>query len=801
MSISDRELAENASFLVWLKTASYAPPDVTGELEGRFAAPLESVVEAISSLIENEMKTGYAYRYYANNLRDFAHHSIAEEFEEHADHETEHAEFLMRRLAVLVGAVQLPDIPAPPPVSSPEEVIQTMVRVEQEGIAKWRLLRSLIGDENPMRFKIEEYMTREQEHLDQLWQLLPRTPEVKQASEEISFDAMTRRAATRKPTREHLNAVTNPDAPEGGNVRFVSPTTMEIEEGKGSLTQKEVHDRIDSLLTAEAASKVPRYALLGGATGAFAGRKLGPSINAGVDQLRDYIARKRAPNGMTVVTMPGGRDYTRAATYGLGALGALGSAAIPAISMKMDKKKYDELRDEYAPPIEGGAVRVQMPEESNAGYGRRILGLAGMSLGHSAMGDPKKPGPELMIAGGALLADGALKGLESASIGSRKMLEQMHHARAAHAKGRADESARAASAASIPPVEVPSAEKAAAMGFPMPAIPSMLTPSQSAADSNYRPDGSPSPSALRPPVETFPEQLDPRLISELQNEEAARVQESEAASAYFQGQLQQQKMESEQLQQQLQQMQEQLEQAGQQLEQVSAEKEQVQQMAQQASDTATGALQSQLQAQQDALQSRATAAQALTFTDELRQRVRELVDPPPAPPPPMGGPAAPVGQDPNAPAPPPSPAAPEADPNAPKTASSLGGASRVLSEDLSAKGLMLNVGLPLATAAASAALTYRHNTQHGQEMLEKARQATAKAKELHDENPSYRNAASLMQAKTKEMAVDLGVRYPKNVALATGGSVAGITRGTIEALSRIGAHLRDMSSVRANSKV
>lgn len=154
-------------------SSEYAPPDQTGQLEGQFAVPVERVLEHMAKMVQNELKTQYSYMVYANSLRDFAHHSIAEEFEDHAHNETEHADFLLRRMAVLGGPIHVPDIPAPPAATDPADIIQTMVRIEQEGIQNWRILRQMVGDENPMKFKIEEYLTREQEHLDELWQLLP----------------------------------------------------------------------------------------------------------------------------------------------------------------------------------------------------------------------------------------------------------------------------------------------------------------------------------------------------------------------------------------------------------------------------------------------------------------------------------------------------------------------------------------------------------------------------------------------------------------------------------------------------
>lgn len=178
-------LAEASAFFVGLKSfdktadatnassVQYGPPDETGELEGKFQAPAEQVLEHMARMVQNELKTQYAYMVYANSLRDLAHHGIAESFEEHADDETEHADWLLRRMGVLGGPISVPDIPAPPAATDAAIIVQTMVRMEQEGIENWRILRQMVGDENPTKFKIEEYLTQEQEHLDELWQLVP----------------------------------------------------------------------------------------------------------------------------------------------------------------------------------------------------------------------------------------------------------------------------------------------------------------------------------------------------------------------------------------------------------------------------------------------------------------------------------------------------------------------------------------------------------------------------------------------------------------------------------------------------
>lgn len=169
----DIPLAEAAAAFQKLKLGTgYAPPDETGELEGQFDATPEEVIKLLGEMVNNEFKTMLAYKTYAESLRGTEREGISEEFEEHAEQEVEHAEFLMKRMSVLGGAIQLEDIPAPPASTDPVDIIKTMIRMEQEGLAKWKVLHSICG-ENPTKFKVEEFMTNEQHHLDELWQMLP----------------------------------------------------------------------------------------------------------------------------------------------------------------------------------------------------------------------------------------------------------------------------------------------------------------------------------------------------------------------------------------------------------------------------------------------------------------------------------------------------------------------------------------------------------------------------------------------------------------------------------------------------
>jgi bacterioferritin (cytochrome b1) len=213
-----QKLAAASSFLLWIhspvptqihqqKLADGLPPaegQAHLDMAGDYKAPLAEVLSAIQTMIETELATALAYSTYAASVRGFSRITLADEFQEHADKETEHAEYLMRRASVLGGPLQLNPITPPVGSTDPTDIIQRMVRMEQEGLVKWRLLHSLVGDTNPMKFKIEEYLTDEEEHLDDLLQLLPeelRPPQLQgtlEQEQQPSMGGLAKAAGLRK---------------------------------------------------------------------------------------------------------------------------------------------------------------------------------------------------------------------------------------------------------------------------------------------------------------------------------------------------------------------------------------------------------------------------------------------------------------------------------------------------------------------------------------------------------------------------------------------------------------------------
>jgi bacterioferritin (cytochrome b1) len=161
-----------AFFLGMRKLAVELNAEEQAPLASPFRLPVDQVVDLMARMVANEFKTQVYYIYYAHMLRGLSHHAIAEEFMEHAEHELEHASYLLRRMSVLSpGGVPIPGYPPPEPMSDPDEIVKTMIVVEQMGLSLWKQLLAAVGEDS-MRHSIEDFLRREEEHLDELWLLV-----------------------------------------------------------------------------------------------------------------------------------------------------------------------------------------------------------------------------------------------------------------------------------------------------------------------------------------------------------------------------------------------------------------------------------------------------------------------------------------------------------------------------------------------------------------------------------------------------------------------------------------------------
>jgi bacterioferritin len=290
-------IEEASAYFISIKTAAkkVAPPDETGELEGRFALPVEKVLAIMAELVRNEFESIYAYNVYAQSLRDLTHGSIADHFDEHSDDELEHANFLMRRMAVLGGPVNVPDLQAPPASSNPVEIVRTMIRMEQEGIAGWKKLLAAVG-ENPMRIVVEDYMAKEQEHLDDLWQLLPHEANRPVLQEKMSADE------TQQPSLEEM-AQYDPAAKQMLGQQLLHQRNMNA---AGAIGGGGYGGMGGALGGAYLASKyAPTHGMMGTAIGAGVGTALGvaPGLYGAYKKQREYEALNNPEMKMAAARM------------------------------------------------------------------------------------------------------------------------------------------------------------------------------------------------------------------------------------------------------------------------------------------------------------------------------------------------------------------------------------------------------------------------------------------------------------------------------------------------------------------
>lgn len=783
----------------------YAPPDFTGQLEGQFAAPKEQVVEALKASVENELKTGYAYMVYGNTLRDMSHHSVAEEFAAHASDEAEHADFLLRRLAVLAGAVDLPAIPPPPTLTDPMQIIQTMVRIEQEGIAKWRVLRALVGDEHPMRFKIEEYMTKELEHLDEVVQLLP--PQIqlggsqppKLASWDRPIDIGVREKAEDDPARliEGKTFGQLLDAAQRNELGASAPTLDGWKYREGRINEssdkfkKSLRNASLAQAIGDAAFNAPLGVFVGAVPEAFrraAGKP--PPADARVLHVPAFRRAAGKPRGSAKLPM---------------ALGGLAGLAIPAVQHALRLREYDKEKDIAAPMADAGDEWHMRRSDDIAtplkmiGYGARDALLASMGSAALAQNHRSPVGAGLVAMGLGGVLSRAAKTLQASN---RDILEGRadRHMRREAKKGRGEPE----KTAGVPPVFF----KRAAEGIPQTGIPLQLSPMASgtlASMAGGNPGGNaPVPAtgddpaqeqeqAALPPT-VSPEDIDPEVLLHLQQEQAGQAQEDQAASSYYAQQAEASRQQAQQFEQQLQQQAQQAQQLQQQLQQAQAQLQQTQQMAQSSSEMASQALGTQLQMQQVALQSRQQAVEALQNADGLRQQIRELVDPAPAPMP--GANPDPIGQA-TGQLPQQAPQPQQAQQEAPKTASVLGSVGAIgtdILKDIQMGRGPTQVALPAGAALANAAWNLRDGRpQRDEQAVAAARSRLATAEGDYAQNRSYSNAVKLVAAKGMVASAELAKDHPKAVEATKALGTFTLVRGGSMAANNIAAKVKLMT--------
>ena len=132
------------------------------------------IVALINEGLSVEHSQAIRYRFYAESVLGPYRESLAEEFKDHAAVEEKHASFLARRLAAIGGKpsfqVTPPKVIAQEEDDSVQQVLAEMYEQEQEGIDYYARLRSVLPD-GPFRYAVEDILTAELEHLDDLARL------------------------------------------------------------------------------------------------------------------------------------------------------------------------------------------------------------------------------------------------------------------------------------------------------------------------------------------------------------------------------------------------------------------------------------------------------------------------------------------------------------------------------------------------------------------------------------------------------------------------------------------------------
>lgn len=318
-------LHEAARFFVGIKKfAEWTDlPDMTGQLEGRFAAPVEQVLSKLKEIIAMKWRKMVAYFTYAQCFRDHAWRAIKIEFGEHAHDEHEDAEFYVKRAVALGGPVHMDDIDAPPPSNNPYGILKMMARAEQEAIAAQRELLQMVGDENPMRVGIEEALSHDQHHLDEMWQImtveeqqeielgkgveeLPLEEDLPQAGEDEPMEVMASMrlsAALEKHSGDKV-LPTDKELKETGRQRGVTALSAEAAREKGRRGERfgQSAGTIGGALGGAALGK--KYiggragAIAGMTAGAFGGGRLGKELGTERDirknaSIKEKIASMR----------------------------------------------------------------------------------------------------------------------------------------------------------------------------------------------------------------------------------------------------------------------------------------------------------------------------------------------------------------------------------------------------------------------------------------------------------------------------------------------------------------------------
>lgn len=134
--------------------------------EGQFA-DYGSVVNGLRTLLSIKYQLMLTYMNYGDSLQHIARDGIYKHFQEHIEEERAHAYELAKRLSAL-GESNGVMLGALSPVTSLEETLHTLLKMEQQAQAAWRTLRSYAGNNLALDSFCQDGAWRDGQHADDL---------------------------------------------------------------------------------------------------------------------------------------------------------------------------------------------------------------------------------------------------------------------------------------------------------------------------------------------------------------------------------------------------------------------------------------------------------------------------------------------------------------------------------------------------------------------------------------------------------------------------------------------------------
>jgi len=220
----DSDLQRSEAVNILKSLIQKAEPDVTGELEGKFDVPLDEMISQLNKIVSAEYSQWMRWYHYAIVLRGHCRDSLAEHFSEHAEEELAHADAVAMRVIGL-GGYPTTDMEHPDPLKDTEEIIKELLLREQEGMALYKKVHALCGENEGTRQILEGNMGQEQEHIDDLWRYLKNPEMIKAGADQESAGSHTmpsevqaKRTADNSFRRRAvgISGTSTPDKPEVG---------------------------------------------------------------------------------------------------------------------------------------------------------------------------------------------------------------------------------------------------------------------------------------------------------------------------------------------------------------------------------------------------------------------------------------------------------------------------------------------------------------------------------------------------------------------------------------------------------